>query len=95
MTLTLALIKKHLRIPSDQTDEDDLIAIYQGAAEGWVRNFLDDDDQVPDEPDVNAAILLIIADLYENREAQAVNVNINPNPRARNLLDPYRKKQGV
>ncbi|QDU62167.1 Phage gp6-like head-tail connector protein [Planctomycetes bacterium Pan216] len=32
-------LRKHCRIPIDDTDEDDLLAIYLGAARDWVEGF--------------------------------------------------------
>ena len=45
-------------------------------------------------PGVKAAMLLIIGDLYEHREAQ-VTTSINENPAAKALLQPYRVSMGV
>ena len=44
---------------------------------------------------VMAAQLLLISDLYENREAQHVGVTVQDNPAVNRLLFPYRKKLGV
>jgi uncharacterized phiE125 gp8 family phage protein len=43
---------------------------------------------------VKAAILMIAADLYENRTAQST-VQIHKNPAAMMMLDPYREEMGL
>ncbi len=99
-----ATIKLHLRIEDSFTDEDSLIAIYSGAAEEWIRNYIDDEggvlpgeleDPVEDPPfSIKAAHLLLVADTYENREA-ASELEIKENPAVTRLLHPYRACMGV
>ena len=50
---------------------------------------------VPVPPDVKAAILLIIGDLYENREGLIVGTNVATNPAVQNLLHFHRVGLGI
>ena len=89
---TLDQAKAHLRV--DHTHEDALIQSMIDAATQSVANHLDmhvDDmeDYIDMPAPVAAAILLRVADLFENREA----VNDRPyskNPTFEALLNPYR-----
>jgi uncharacterized phiE125 gp8 family phage protein len=47
------------------------------------------------EPNILLAMLLLIGDSYENREAQQSQYGINENPRAVALLDPFRITFGI
>lgn len=94
----LTVVKQHLRVTS--TSEDTLIGLYMDAAEESIKNFIDQDipgsDFSPPDPVPNpilAAQLLIIGDMYENREAGAVGVTggYSVNPTVENLLYPYRR----
>ena len=100
MINTLAVVKKHLRLSSLDTSEDDLILLYMGAAEGDIKNYIDGDipgisDSPPSAPPfpIQAAQLLIIGGLYENRESETVGGTRNQimdNPAVKRLLNPYR-----
>lgn len=50
---------------------------------------------VPVPPDVKAAILLIIGDLYENREGQFVGAQVSENQTVQNLLHFHRVGLGI
>ena len=50
---------------------------------------------VPAPPDVKAAILLIIGDLYENREGLIVGTIVSTNPAVQNLLHFHRVGLGI
>ena len=90
--INLAEAKLHLRV--DHSEEDALIQSMIDAATQSVANHLDmhaDDmeDYIDMPAPVAAAILLRVADLFENREA----VNDRPlyeNPTFARLLAPYR-----
>ena len=88
---TLEQAKQHLRI--DHYDEDDLILAMIDAATQSVADYLDmdvEDMQLLATPaPVEAAILLRVADLFENREAQQPGPLIDNRTFIR-LLAPYR-----
>lgn len=101
--IEIALVKKHLRV--FHSDEDETIAAYQAAAENIVVEYLDRevlevDATLPDPneqdtmlvtPALVAAVLLLVGDLYEFREADAESKGDAVLPRAvRSLLAPYR-----
>lgn len=94
--ITLAEAKLHLRASTyvDSPDpEDTLINIYIGAAEDHIRNYLDR-EIIPSKSAIKAAALLLVGDLYENREA-AGEKEIKENPAVNRLLFPYRRNLGV
>lgn len=100
--LDFDLVKKHLRV--DSTDEDDVIAAYQAAAEATVCEYVDrdvyaagdspvsaDEFAIELEPPITAAILLLIGDLYAVREPdykRDAGAMLPSSVRA--LLAPYR-----
>ena len=89
---TLEQAKAHLRV--DHTHEDALIQSMIDAATQSVANHLDmhvDDmeDYIDMPAPVAAAILLRVADLYENREA-VTDRSLYDNPTFARLLAPYR-----
>lgn len=101
--VTLRQAKRHLRVHHD--DDDDTISLYLGAAIASVQEYVDrivyavggippsDDDGTAIEvtPAITAAILLLLGDLYENREADSQDTSSAMLPRAvRALLAPYR-----
>lgn len=99
-----AAVKLHLRIEDSIVIEDSLITIYSGAAEEWIRNYIDDEggvlpgemeDPVEEPPfSIKAAHLLLVADMYLNREA-ASEIEIHDNPAVTRLIHPYRACLGV
>ena len=95
--LTLAEVKLHLRVDSDA--EDSLIQQYMAAAHDRVEAFLDRlvpwgiTSALPDgvyPAAVKSGELLIIGDLYRNRET-----NSEPGTALYQLLFPYRVGLGV
>ncbi|AEK63188.1 head-tail connector protein [Collimonas fungivorans] len=86
---TLATVKAHLRI--DGSDEDTSLAIYIDAAEQYVNEWCDKRDTpfLTLPPVVAAAVLLIVGDLYENREGQST-VQIFENKTVTRLLTQQR-----
>lgn len=97
--LDLGILKKHLRVFHD--DEDDEISVYQAAAEAIVVEYIDREVVVSGEPvsadgiviapPIVAAVLLVAADLYENREPVVDSQGDAVLPRhVRALLAPYR-----
>lgn len=95
--VTLTDAKLYLRV--EDTDEDTLITNLIAAATERAENFLkrpipwqDDDGNDVDVPaSVQAAILLFLGDLYNNREASFVGVAATDNQTALRLLWPYRQ----
>ncbi|WP_266035312.1 head-tail connector protein, partial [Brucella intermedia] len=96
----LELLKKHLRVFHD--DEDAELDVYLAAAETIVVEYVDreivatgappaTDDGIAVTPPITAAILLVAADLYENREPDMKAQGNAVLPRhVRALLAPYR-----
>lgn len=112
--LELSLVKSHLRV--DDTDSDALIAVYQAAAENIIVEYLDrdvyavgdspgptSDYSIALTPAITAAILLLIGDLYAQRETEDADASRKPSlamdavlPRPiRALLAPYRVWRSV
>jgi uncharacterized phage protein (predicted DNA packaging) len=87
MSLSLEDVKAHLRVLHD--DEDALIQRMADAAEALVAVYLGDDLPDPTPAPVEAAILLLTADLYENRERQT-DKPLSENSTYALLLNPYR-----
>lgn len=81
----------HLRV--DQSTEDTLIQIYIDAAQDYIEQFLNTMDY-PVNSAIKAAALLIVGDLYENREG-AGEKEIKENPAVMRLLYPYRQDIGI
>jgi uncharacterized phage protein (predicted DNA packaging) len=92
--------KIHCRV--DGTLEDSYIDALILAAEGYVSQYLNrplvpwtEDSPVEDAPaEVKQAILLVIADLYQNREAQ-MDKQLYANAAVQNLLHFHRLDIGV
>jgi len=99
--VTLSEAKAHLRVDHDA--EDDLISGLIDAAEDYVSRYLErplpwedeDGHPVPVPAAVRAAILLIVGDLYANREGRFVGTTQTDNPAVQMLLGPYRLGMGV
>ena len=87
---TLSEAKAHLRVLDN--DEDTLIQSYIDAAEAHVANYLERSlDPWTEEggtapQNVRQAILLVIGDFYENREARFVGTIQTNNPAFEALL---------
>ena len=88
---TLEQAKAHLRV--DHTHEDALIQSMIQAATYSVADYLDmaheDMELLAPPAPVEAAILLRVADLFENREA-VTDRSLHDNPTFARLLAPYR-----
>ncbi len=87
--LTLSEVKLHCRI--DGTDEDSLLAAMIDAATASVGDYINAPeplDATAPAP-VKAACLLLVGDLYSNREA-LVERPLSKNPTFERLLNPYR-----
>ena len=88
--LDLDAVKLHLRV--DATTEDDLIEGLMATATAAVASHLDSSTLVLDTTapaPVKAAALLLVADLYENRNLQTERP-LHRNETYERLLQPYR-----
>jgi len=99
--LTLDEIKAHLRLDGDE--ENAQLTLLSEAAEDYAAQYLGrslpwlDDLGAPVAvpASVRAALLMIIGDLYENREGALVGVSRVDNPTVDRLLHFYRTGLGV
>lgn len=89
--VSLSEAKSHLKV--DQSDEDTLIQLYIDAAVDYIGGYLNNPSFAYNSS-IKAACLLIVGDLYENREAGS-DVEIKRNPSVDSLLFAYRKDMGV
>lgn len=90
--MNIETLKEHLRL-SEDGGEDTTLQLYLDAAVGHVRNYLGDiPDPLPDP--VQAAVLLLTADLYENREKQTHDP-IYQNKTYALLLAPYQSMRVI
>lgn len=101
--VTLAEAKAHLRV--EGVTDDTIIQLYIDAATARIINYLNqpipgstDSPVSPTPAPIKASSLLIIGDLYENREEQIAASGIGvlvKNPAAINMLYPYRVNIGI
>jgi hypothetical protein len=85
--ITVAEAKQHLRVM--HTLEDGMIQLYLDAALAHVAEYLGDDLPDPMPEPIQAAVLLLTADLYVNRERQADRI-LHESTAYALLLNPYR-----
>jgi hypothetical protein len=100
MSISLAEAKQHLRLQEDSGEEDAYIEMLIKTALRGVKDYIDrpfTDPVCQDEDNATLlaaplryAALLILGDLYENREAQQ-SMTLNINMTCQNLMNPYRK----
>jgi uncharacterized phage protein (predicted DNA packaging) len=90
--VSLSEIKQHLRIIG--AEEEFLLHSYALAAEDAVKQFTKRDwaEEAEIPASVKAATLLLIGDLYENREGQA-EMRLYKNETVERLLWPYRNME--
>lgn len=95
MSVSLEEAKAHLRLMDDSDDENNLISQMTEAATGYVSEYLGDDLPDPMPAPVRAAVLLLVGDLYEHRERQAITGagGFQENPTFQLLLNPYRSNE--
>lgn len=86
-TVTLEEAKLHMRV--DHDEEDSYILGLIAAAETHVGNFLGDGLPDPMPAPIKAAVLLLVGDLYENRERQG-DRTLTEGTAYSMLLAPYR-----
>lgn len=88
MAVSLERAKSHLRVFHDDEDAD--IQAYLDAAEDYVLKYCNRDAIPAGATSVfEASALLVLGDLYENRESQA-DITLYENRSAHRLVDPYR-----
>lgn len=96
MTALISLdeVIKHLRVTYD--DEYDLIALYTEAAISHVADYcnipVSELSERVDPKILRAAVLLLVGDLFENREAQS-GQELFENKTVSRLLDTQRNMQ--
>lgn len=81
--LTIALMRKHLRV--DHEDDDELIELYAESALAWALWYCDNPalKLVTDFPaSFKAALLLLLAHSYANREAVVIGTPAAKLPQA-------------
>lgn len=90
MALTLERVKLHLRVDEDYEDTNAEILAMVEAAKDAALDYLNRDGFDGDiPPAVEAAILLQVCDLFENRGRQS-NEPFHANRTYERLLAPYR-----
>jgi hypothetical protein len=100
--VSIELARSHLEVIG--TSQDAKIQQYLSAAEAYAEQYMNrplqpweitsQSSEVPVPPDVVQAILLILADFFENREAGG-SQPYNRNPAAEALMHFHRKGLGV
>lgn len=101
--VTLNQVKNHLRLCPNDADENSHLELLTQAAISHASQYLGrpvpwtgkDGELVPVPSDVQAAILLIIGDLYENREGVVTGISVAVNPTVQNLLHFHRVGLGI
>ena len=95
MSVSLEEAKAHLRLLDDEGEENNLISYMIEAATGYVSEYLGDALPEPMPAPVRAAVLLLVGDLYEHRERQAITGagGLQENPTFQLLLNPYRSNE--
>lgn len=61
----------------------------------YVAGMMSGSPETLDEKDIKAAILLVLGDLWENREGQFVGVATSVNPTVERLLHYHRRELGI
>ena len=92
------------QLPSPLEDEEDQhLSLLIDAAVEYASPFIDrpipwlnsDGQEAPVPADLTLGILLILSDLYENREGQFVGVSATENKTVQNLLHFHRVGLGI
>ena len=104
MILTLEEMKLHLRLPLDVDSElDAQLNDMEDAAVDYASQFLNrsipwqdsEGSEVPVPASIRQALLLIVGDFFENREAQNTQSQYHQNPAAERLMHFYRVELGI
>lgn len=101
--LTLDEIKEHLRLDLEETSQDAHLSLLSSAAEDYAIQYLGRplpwQDSLGVEVaipfSVKAALLLTIADLYENREDTVVGASVSRIGAVERLLHFHRVGLGI
>lgn len=101
--LPLALIKEQLRIEPDDDAEDVLLIQMSHAAVDYASQYIGrpipwkdpSGGTVPVPTSVVQALLLIVSDLFVNREGAMRNAELHDNPAVARFLHFYRVGMGV
>ncbi|WP_374289587.1 head-tail connector protein [Pseudomonas fluvialis] len=88
--VTLEEAKNHLRIELTETEDDAAITTMIDAATAHILEYLHTGIIIPTPAPLKAAVLLLVADLYQNRERQTVGQALFINRTFEMLLQPYR-----
>lgn len=94
MLLGLEDIKDHLNIDQSWHGDDKLLISYLNIAEGFIKDYCDNpeledfstSETAPEA--LKGACLLLIADLYNNRE-KSISGTMKDNPTFEMLMRPY------
>ena len=100
MLITIDEIRYHLRLDAEHDSDEDpfLEDMYNSAAdycEAYIEQPLVDSERPTLNPSLRAAILLVIGDLYANREGQFIGKPQADNPQLERLLNTQRKGWGI
>lgn len=101
--LTLDEIKEHLRLDLEETSQDAHLSLLSSAAEDYASQYLGrplpwQDTQGVDMAvpfSVKAALLLTVADLFENREDTVVGASVSRIGAVERLLHFHRVGLGI
>lgn len=89
---------QHWVVPAYGTDWPDTYLEINAVRLRYITGYTgtgDSPDTYPLPGPLRAAMLLIIGDLYENREAAIVGVSYTPNPALERLLSMWRLEVGI
>lgn len=96
MLIDLEMIKKHLNIDADYTDDDKYLVYLYGVAESIVERHIDKEleDIIAEQGEIPKplvhCILLLIGNLYDNRESIAYGTPTEIPMTLQYLLSSYR-----
>ncbi len=96
MLIDLETIKKHLNLDADYVDDDNYLVYLESVAETLVEKHIDKtfEDIVAEEGEVPTPLLhtmlLLIANLYDNRESVAYNQVVEVPNTLTYILSMYR-----
>ena len=101
--LTLEEIKDHLRLDQTDASQNDYLTQIKDAAHDHIEQYLnrpvpwvdENDAPVPVPASIKQAALLIIGDLYENREGKIIGISSTDNPVVYHFLYRYRIGLGI